>query len=500
MSGIRHIAVAGNGPVAWIAAAGLSRAFRHRGIEVSVVDTGPSADARIGRWTLPSQRGIHGLLGIAEPHVVQHTGATFKLATEHLGWQGDGSRYLHAHGEIGMEFGGTPFYKFLLSEALAGRPERPEAFSLAGTAARLGRFARPMGEGRSLTSSFTYGFHFEEAAYSNYLRELALRLGVRAVGAPLADVISAVEGAIDGLRLADGTTVQADYYVDCSGPEAHLISRLAAGRVDWSKWLPCDRMWSALGPAMRDAAAITQTLATASGWAWRAPLAQSSMVGYVYSRRFQHDDAARTAFAALEPALRGEPRLTRFHAGRRESFWQGNCLAIGAAAVELEPLVGADLHLALVGLANFIELFPRDRASSVEATEYNRVMVEYADALRDFTLAHYRAGTRRAGEFWDAVHAEPLPEALAHRLDLYAANGRIELHDHESFEETDWAWLLIGSGCRLDALELLIRNQLARLAREEAMALRAHVQQVAASMPPHVEFLRRQAAAARAPG
>ena len=59
MSGeIRSIIVAGTGPLPWIAAAGLSRAFRHRQLDVTVVDSGASCDARVGRWTLPSQRGM----------------------------------------------------------------------------------------------------------------------------------------------------------------------------------------------------------------------------------------------------------------------------------------------------------------------------------------------------------------------------------------------------------------------------------------------------------
>ena len=122
---IRSIAVAGSGPMVWITASALRRAFQHLQLDVCVVDTGPTRDARIGRWTLPSQRGIHGLLGIAEPHFVQQTGATFKLASEHVGWQGEGSRFLHAHGEIGVEIGGMPFYKFLQRETLAGRAEKP---------------------------------------------------------------------------------------------------------------------------------------------------------------------------------------------------------------------------------------------------------------------------------------------------------------------------------------------------------------------------------------
>ena len=95
MSGmIRSVVVAGAGSVAWITAAGLKRAFRANALDVCVVDGGPE-DSPVGWWTLPSQRGIHALLGINEAHFLRQTGSTFKLATEHRNWQGDGSAFVH---------------------------------------------------------------------------------------------------------------------------------------------------------------------------------------------------------------------------------------------------------------------------------------------------------------------------------------------------------------------------------------------------------------------
>jgi tryptophan halogenase len=497
---IRSVVVAGAGPLAWIAAAALLRAHRHLGLDVCVVNTGTPVDARIGHWTLPSQRGMHALIGIAEPHFVHHTQATFKLATEHLGWQGDGSRFLHAHGDIGTELAGTPFYRLMQIEALAARAERPEAFSLAGAAARLGRFARPMGEGKALTASFTYGFHVADTAYSQYLRAHALRAGVRESAAPLADVVLDAQGGIQGLRLDDGSVLNADYFIDCSGPAAHLLGRLDdGGREDWSASLPCNRMLSAFAPPVYEAPPLTQTQAATAGWLWRAPLAQASMVGYVYCNRFQDETAARAQLSAWAPAMSGEARLARLSSGRRRRFWLRNCVGLGSSVCEIEPLAGADLHLAQIGLATFIELFPRHRESTIEAAEYDRLMTEHAESLRDFTLAHYHAGAARAGDFWAAVRNATLPARLAHKLDQYAASGRISLLDFEIFEEVDWAWLFMGCGLVPAAIELQIRQLGAKIAPQELGSLRTHVQRTAESMPPHMEFVRRQASlAARA--
>ncbi|MEO8019170.1 MAG: tryptophan halogenase family protein [Pseudomonadota bacterium] len=488
MNGVDRVVVSGTDAVAWLAAMSLHRAFRHRSLEVVVADGGAARESQGVRWTLPSQRGMHALVGVQEPDFLRRTGATYKLASEHLAWQGEGSRFLHAHGDIGTPIGAAPFYKFLLREAIAGRRSSAEDYSLAAAAARLGRFARPMGDATDLTSSFTYGFHVDEAAYVAYLREHAMRAGVRRVEGAIVGMDVAENGQIRALRLQGGDIVAGDFFVECATPPDE------SGRDDWSAWLPCDRMLSAAAPALANPPPVTQTIAGASGWTWRVPLASASAVGHVYASAFIDDAAARAQLLTLAPDA-AEPRVTRFRSGRRHRFWQHNRVALGAAAVELEPLAGADLHLAQIGIATLIELFPLDAHSTVEAVDYNRVMGEHADALRDFTIAHYRAGRARPGEFWNATRAAPLPDTLAHKLDLFGANGRIDIRDHESFEEVDWAWLLIGCGNIPRALEMQMTLQLDSVTLEQMLPLRTQIERLAASMPRHIEYVRHQASA-----
>ena len=490
---VSHVAVVGADSAAWIAACALRRAFRHRELAVTVVDVAEASRPRV-RWTLPSQRGMHAMLGINESEFMAATGATYRLASEHRGWQGEGSRFMHAHGELGSELSGTPFYKYLLNEAIEGRAVNGDDFSVATLAARQGRFARPMGEGDALTASFTYGFHLEEAAYGEFLRQHAAKLGIKRAGGTVVDVELDGSGAVGALRLANGERLTADLYVDCSGPQAAVIGRLAADeRDDWTQWLPCDRVLSGVMPAHASAPALTQTTATASGWLWRAPTAAHTHGGYVYCSRFLDDDGARRA---LSTALNGiaDLRVDNVRAGRRRNPWIRNCIAIGGAAIELEPLVGADLHAAQLGISALIELFPAAAVSAVEAAEYNRITAEYGDGLRDFTLAHYRLGAARAGAFWEAVRAAPLPPRLAHKIDLFSANGRIHMYDFESFEETDWAWLFLGARLVPSALELQIRARVAQIRPEQVAPLREYVQRLVLSMPPHMEFVRRSGA------
>jgi tryptophan halogenase len=409
---IMRVVVVGGGAVAWLAAAGPRRAFRKRGVDVLVVDTGMPADAPVGRWTLPSQRGMHGLLGIPEADLIRRTGATFKLATEHVGWQGDGSHFLHAHGDIGADIAETPFYKYLVMQAINGRAESAEVYSLAATAARTGRFARPTGDEKALTSSFTYGFHLGEAAYVAYLAAHAAQLGVRRINASLTSADRLPGGEVErcGWRTASGSPVNCS---SIAGSAALLMRQIGADeRDDWSTWLPCDRMISARA-IHSEPPSFTRTVAADAGWGWRPPLARARQRA-VYSSAFATDEAAPRYPVGRAGRRNSRPRRA-LASGRRRRFWEKNCVALGASAMQLEPLAGADLHFAQLGLGTLIELFPLDESGAIEGAEYNRVMTDHADALRDHVAGVFQHGrARRQGERRDSSP----PQRLADRLDL----------------------------------------------------------------------------------
>lgn len=486
---VQRLVVVGGGAVAWISAIALSRAFRHRKLEVTVLDTGPSSDAPIGYWTLPSQRAVHGMIGVREGDLLR-TGASFKLATEHRAWSSGDSRFLHAHAEIGSDIESMPFYKYLQLAGITGRAYKPEHYSVAAIAANLSRFARPK-EGSPLTSNFTYAYHIEETPYVALLREVAKGQGVRRIVGALGQVSRSPDGVIDALQLADGQRVEGDLFLDCSGRQASLMSLVDAGeRDDWSKWLPCDRQWSALAGPQQNPPPLTRTMAVDAGWLWLAPLAQSSMVGHVYSSTHIGDDEALAQLRKTVPDLRSQPKLTRFSSGRRRQPWVGNCIALGEAAIELEPLVGAQLQVAQLGIGALVELFPLDARSRVESVEYNRIMGEHADSLRDFTMAHYRVSDAHAGAFWEATRSEPMPRRLADKLDLYRAGGRIILLDNETFEEVDWAWLLLGSGYLPVTLEAQIERLVEKVTPADVLPMHRRLVELAQSMPPHAQSLR----------
>jgi tryptophan halogenase len=323
------------------------------------------------------------------------------------------------------------------------------------------------------------------------IRDLAVTQGVRRVEGALAGIARDADGTVNVLELANGESVAGDLFLDCTGQRATLMNLLGNdARDDWSAGLPCNRMCSGFAGPQDNPPPLTRITTTGAGWLWWAPLAKSSMVAHVYSSAHLGDDEAVGQLLQVAPGLQGEPRLKKFSAGRLRQPWLNNCIAIGDAALEIEPLASAQLHFAQLGVGTLIDLFPLDARSQVEAVEYNRIAGEQGDALRDFTMAHYHAAPVRAGRFWDDIRSVPLPPRLADKLDLYRANGRIVMLDHEIFEELDWAWLLLGRGCVPDILEAQIHRLMAGVSKADVAPLHQHLVQLANSMPPHAHYLR----------
>jgi tryptophan halogenase len=472
--------IVGGGTAGWMAAAGLSRALG-RTVSVQVLDLPGLADSGVlaaAESSLPALRAFHALIGLEEDALVRRTGATFKLGTRFEDWTGDGSAYLHPLGDYGATLDGVPFNQLWMRLSEAGAAEPLAAYSLAAVAAGLGRFARPDGDPRSVTSTMSYGLHLDVAAYAAEVRALAQARGVARVEGDLGDVERRPDGFVSRLRLTDGRTLEADLFVDWTGQAARLA---VCGFEDWDGWLGCDRLIGAQAPADPAAPLLTRTTALSVGWRQEIPLRGRTVRTLAYSSRFTSDDDARRLV---------DGTVVAFRPGRRTQPWRGNCVAIGLAAAAIEPLEAGGLHIVQSGVSKLIGLFPDRSFGGGEAGEYNRLMGEELDRLRDLAIAHHKLNGRD-GALWEFGRGTGVPAPLAHKMRLFESRGRVVLYDEETFLEPDWISVFMGQG-------LIPRRRHPMADATPLPALRSRVdrigalmRQAAEAMPPHAELLER---------
>lgn len=198
---MKRVLIVGSGVDAWMTAAALSVAGQ-AGLEVVVAETAPPPPGRIA--ALPSLRGLHARLGLAEERVIRAAAARPRLAARH-------GQALEPFGETGASLDGLAFHQYWLA---AGDAAPLADWSLAAQAARRGRFAPPSPDPRSPLSTLDHGLALDAAGYAGLLRDLALKAGATVTtGRP-----------------------EADLRIDASGEERLLVVDRAW--TDWSAWLP----------------------------------------------------------------------------------------------------------------------------------------------------------------------------------------------------------------------------------------------------------------------
>jgi tryptophan halogenase len=350
--------------------------------------------------------------------------------------------------------------------------------------------------------SASYGYHLDAPLYSELLRQLALRLGVEHVDTGVRNID--IEGdRIAGIDLADGRRITADLYIDASGREGRLISRFAsAGFESWAEWLPCDRMLAASAPRLPRLPAFSQISAFHGGWVGLFPLQSRTAVVTVYNSSSAADsEIAELAAVVARVPISGEAVVSELRPGMQRSPWIGNCVAVGEAAIAVDPIDAAGLQVTHGCISHLMTLFPATAEESPEAEAYNQVVRLFGANIRDFQAAHYLFNRRFDEPMWDRVREAAAPPSLKRKANMFRARALLPLNDEESFHEQIWASLLVGCGITPDGYDPRIdavsdENHI----RKVQQRLR-DVADLARRMPPVEDFLGlEQAASAQVTG
>ncbi len=444
---LRSIVIVGGGSAGWMAAAALANALGSS-IPIALIELDEIGTVGVGEATIPPIKAFNAQLGISEAEFIQATGATFKLGIEFVGWGRVASRYFHPFGTHGADFDRVGLHHHWVRAHQHCDAGPFDDYSLGWALARAGRFGPPVDNPRDVRSTHAYAYHFDAGLYAKLMRRFAEARGVVRHEGRVVDVArDPLTGNLTEVRLADGRTIAADFFVDCSGFVGLLIGRaLGVCYRDWTPWLPCDRAVALPSADSGPLAPYTRSTARTAGWQWRIPLQHRHGNGHVYCSRYISDDEAAAVLRAnVEGQALAEPRLLRFTTGRREMAWSHNCVSLGLAAGFMEPLESTSLHLIQMGVERLLRLLPDRRHDPLNAEEFNRATVGEWDRIRDFLILHYHANTRPE-PFWRDCAAMPIPDELAYKLKHFAAHARLVSPHDELFRNPSWLAVYLGQG------------------------------------------------------
>jgi tryptophan halogenase len=486
---VRRVVIAGGGTAGWMVAACLGKTLG-KGLDIRLVESDEIGTVGVGEATIPTLLTYHNLVGINEQEFMAETQATFKLGIQFEGWRNAGENYFHSFGLTGTDHWTAGFQHFWLKGRDRKLARDYGAYCLELRAAAENRFAHLPRAG------LNYAFHLDASLYAKFLRRIATQHGVDRVEGRIAEVVRHADGDIAALRLGDGSVLEGDLFVDCTGMRSLILGEtLGVKFQDWSEWLPCNRAVAVQTRSIGPAVPYTRSIAHEFGWQWRIPLQHRVGNGMVYSDRHVSDEEA---LARLLANVQGEvltrPRVIPFTPGQRETTWERNCVAIGLSSGFLEPLESTSIHLIQRGIIRLLQCFPNAGVCQADIDEYNRQTRDEMAHIRDFIILHYHVTQRDDSAFWNACRTMRVPASLQHRIDLFRESARVFRAPNELFAENSWIQVMLGQGIRPQQ-----HHPIANLMDDVELdgfleEIRARVERTVAQLPAHADYVARYSA------
>ncbi len=462
--------------------------------EITLVESDAIGTIGVGEATVPPLVKFLREMDIDEKMFLQRCHGTYKLGIQFTDWHENNREFNHPFGVIGGLIDALPAFHHwadLARRNLTGQPYDSLAPNSIG--AQENRAPRSEGQTSSIADCGAYAYHLDAGAFADMLRDVALQRGVKRVVDEVRQVRLDAKGNIASLVTQQGRELPGDFFIDCSGFRGLLMEQaLKDPWIDWSDLLLCDRAVAMPLTQTGEYPPYTRATARVAGWTWRIPLSHRIGSGYVFSSRHTSDDEALATLqqaAGATPAA-GEPFFLGMRVGRRQSFWRGNCLAIGLSGGFLEPLESTGIYLIQAALKLFAHYFPDQNLEPLLIQRYNQRMAAKMEEVRDFIILHYALSSRPGEPFWEDARSVKLPDSLQELLALYRRNGIVETETNALFPDTSYYAILGGLGYLPQSMHPRAALSVRQSVLDIMQKIQAQNRDVVNAMPDHYEALR----------
>jgi hypothetical protein len=402
---MRKIVIVGGGSAGWMAAMTLAQSLLPKGVEIVVLESPMVGIIGVGEGSTPWLRGFFDSLGIEETEWMPACHATYKCGITFDGWSTKPGfeSYFHPFASMLDNLTMTQFVHNAKARVNGvNLHAHPNRFFIAATLADQHLAPKPS---RNFPFDIWYGYHFDAVLLGQFLQKKAIERGVQHKSCHVKQVQLNERGDIASVVTADGETIAADFFVDCTGFAGLMIQQaLKTPFVNFSSNLFNDAAIAMPTPIGEDIPSQTVSTAMKNGWAWKIPLTHRFGNGYVYSSAFCSADQAehelREHLGLLDSPT--EARHLKMKVGRVTKHWNRNCLAVGLSQGFIEPLEATALLFIQRTVSNFVQYVEAGDISEPAQARFNQWINDLFEGTRDYIVTHYKTNSRSDTEYWRA--------------------------------------------------------------------------------------------------
>ena len=270
----------------------------------------------------------------------------------------------------------------------------------------------------------TNQFHFDTFKLNSYLTRICKQRNITFHEGVVTTIDRDLEnGNIKSICTDTGITCEADFYIDASGFNRILMSKLVDNDefISYRKYLPCDS--AAVFPTESDPSGrinpYTRARAMPNGWMWEIPTQERRGNGYVFASDFCSDEQAVREISEAHGKEITPARIIRFKSGYFKHGLLFNCASIGLSSSFVEPLEATAISTSIQQarmIASMLPTFNSD--SSAQRKLYQLRYESLLENIVTMVALHY-ISDRTDTEMWRAQQNAKLPETLSFLLDLW---------------------------------------------------------------------------------
>ena len=451
-----RILIVGGGTAGWMAAALMAHAWAGRGAEITLLESDVIGIIGVGEGSTPKMRRFFDKLGVPEAEWMPRCNATYKCGIRFPAWSTRKGFESYYHPFFAAQDDAT-IRAFFNNLSLRNRnfdvAAHPDAFFVSNYLAENRR--APVPEGGQYQTDYAY--HFDATLIGELLKEKSMAMGVRHLVDTVTSVARDEAGPIRAVETEKHGTVEADFFVDCTGFAGLLLQKtLGVPFQSFSDILFNDRAVALPTPVEADGTLPSETVSTAlkCGWVWKIPLQNRFGNGYVYSSRFLSEDEAEQELRA-HIGLENDPapaRHLKMRVGRVDRPWAENCLAVGLSQGFVEPLEATALMIVQDTIENFIGAFEAGGFGPGKREEFNTRVNKIFDGVKDYIFMHYKLNSRTDTDYWiENRENENLSDVVREVLAVWKKGGDLlEVLKARSgdlvYSPTSWFCILAGMG------------------------------------------------------
>jgi hypothetical protein len=455
----KKIVIVGGGSAGWIT---LSYLAATTDAELIIIHSNEIDPVGVGESTTPTIKHVADTVGIDEKTWMKDSRATFKYGVEFHDFNRIGSRWLHSFDDMlphqvfsrPITENGKELYRkeltsveyylkhFKTDAERFNRTHGPQEFLVQN---RLSPFNQ---RGEVNISQYPgYSYHINAFDFGNSLRDHTPRERYTELIRTVVDIQYSNEG-VDYLVLEDGTRIQADIFVDCTGFKKLILGKLST----WNHYNELANNAAIWGPikGFRSDWPLTGVFAQEAGWIWSSPTADQIGSGYVYCDAFSTPDRAEeviTEFWAKRGFTWVPVKSVKFDAGRLNEPSIKNVVSNGLAQSFIEPLEATSVMITCItakSLSEIINKHSEEKWTDKHSKIHSRIMKQFIDHTKRFVHCHYTISERNDTPYWCEVANKPnAVQELCDYIDVLS-KGKWLSKGETLLNQWNWTSMLLG--------------------------------------------------------